>query len=182
MNLARTLTICVLMLVASLAQAGSDPKIVDLSMPVLDYARVTTNGKMIGRHHAPLVFTVGADQRIRSLIAGSVRSKDDKVIPPFDEALIDALRRGDTSGFTEAESAVFGPRFLSALTTTLTKNSVQFPPGGAVVLIRNTSPGGELDETFHKRDRKWEETLRASFQDIMPSAHLVIIRLSFPNQ
>ena len=177
MNIARAITVFILVVMTSLGRADSSSKIVEVSMPVLDYAKEMTAGRLVGRHHGLLVFTVTADRTVQSMIAGTVRSRSDEATPPFGEALVGALRRGETMGFTAAESEVFRVRLLKVLNAALEKNSVQFPMGGAVVLVRNEVPHGTDHESFYMRDRKWEETLKADFQTVMPSSSLVIIRL-----
>ena len=177
MNIARAIAVCILVIMSSLGRADSSSKIVEVSMPLLDFAKEMTAGRLVGRHHAPLVFTVTADRTVQSMIAGTVLSRSDEATPPFGEALVGALRRGETMGFTAAESVVFRLRLLNVLNAALERKSASFPMGGAVVLVRNEVPHGTGDESFFMRDRKWEETLKANFHTVMPKANLVIIRL-----
>lgn len=172
------LILSVFLAVAPSAAVASDPDVADLSMPLLTYAEISTGGKLIGRHYSPVVFSVSADRKIESMIAGSVRNSDDTQMPPQGDELIDAIRQNKFVGFSDRERLIMQDRFVQVLATAFEINGRLFPESGAIVLVRmtaNESTGG--DKTFTKPDHRWEQALRSGYPALKEKRPLVIIRL-----
>ena len=179
----RALFVLIMLMGAAMARAESPADVAEVRMPILEYV-VHIYGRITsGRHHAPVAFVVGPNNRITSLVSGTVRSRSDKQIPPRGPAMVSAMQDGKTIGFTEAEVNRLAPRFLLAFESALTKAPGHVASESTVVLIRNDNFGGsESGETLNPLDQDWDVTLRSDFKKINPSAKLLVIRLINPDQ